>query len=172
MIDAVLLRLAAAMAHAVPEAGLRIQCRDGRVVEIGDHPAADITTCAFRRAVIAASVAGGPRLDAWIAGVDPAGSLLAVGGGLHLVDTSSGPSVWFATPIDPWTVAEVIGAATTADGSSDATVTIRPDLELSATVVGVSVPPGAEDLVDLAVQAHAICLVAEVEEVLYEGAEP
>ena len=140
------LRLAAGLAHTVPDAELQLHCEHGAHVTIGRIESADMTPCQFRAVMIAmlADRAGrhhGPSSPAArVTAVTLGGSLEEVGGGVVRSRTLCGMEQrWIATTV-PWTVVldllDDIGPAELPSEAMNANV--KPDSELGVTVLVIT----------------------------------
>lgn len=169
MIDPSLLRCTTALAHCVPGAGLRVRTGDGETISVSHHPGAQLTPCSFRRTVIASSYPGNPSLAQWLNEVEVGGSLSTLGAGLYLSDDHEEPAIWFASPLPPAVVVEVLSEPPVDEDEPETNVEVglKADTALGVTVIGVrrdQSDPGHQDvdLVDVALGLHAQCLVAEI----------
>lgn len=156
--DLVRLRLAAALAHRVPEVALTLWCPDGPSVVVSrldrHHP--DLSACDFRAAVRSSMSTGRPPIDtSWLGSgpdlsVDGIG-VRHVGDGVVAVDHGDGRGRWWPTLLDPGVLTVVLGDAAAAALESEVVdpavlaaceVAAHPDRELGVTVVQLRTPPG------------------------------
>ncbi len=158
-------RLASALAHAVPGAELRLGCAAGVEVVVSRHPAADLTPCAMRQVVAdarrrARTTLAGPvcRVDRLTLG----GSLDDLGGGVVRTLTPCGVEQrWFVTTL-PWS--HVAGILRSLPCSDEINATVRPDdaLDVTLVAIGADTPAVTPEIDRLAADLCARILVEEL----------
>lgn len=161
------LRLAAALAHSVPDTRLRLTTDLGVAVEIGRHTDADLGPCQFRQAVAAGSCPGATDCSRWIGEVSLDGALGEVRGPVHRYRPDGAVRV-FATTLHHDVAAAVVAEAAEENcadaellAAADARVVADPMLGVS--VVFLRIPDTPPWVVDrLADDIAARCLVAEL----------
>lgn len=132
------LRLAAALAHTVPGAELRLHPAQGQSILVARHPAAEIDPCDLRRTVLAAACPARPDPSRWIDRLELAGSLADEGLRLYRDLASPLPRWWTVTLLRHGAVAEAIGAIAIDHLPDDAVeATLVPDNALGVTAVRI-----------------------------------
>jgi hypothetical protein len=164
------LRLAIALAHAVPGGRLELTSVDGRLLLAGTDPSCDLDICSLRQVVLASAQRGLPDPSRYLTAFEISGSLQADAGGLHRADDAGRSSRWFATLLPADQVSEILSelpASSPAEQALEAG--LRSDRCLGVTVVRLAVDTDrvgalwAEPALDhMALAAHARCLVEEL----------
>lgn len=161
-IGADVLRLAAALAHMVPDAELRLDHDDGASIRVGHASHDDLTPCQLRQAVMA----DGGELAATLSSLDLRGSLMPSGGGLFTrFDHRSRLQCWFATTLCPTDVRCALHGCELPVDPALVGVCIKPDPGLRVCCVCLTLhAPADEDgqLVAVGATADAACAVAEL----------
>ncbi len=157
------LRIAAALAHTVPDVDLSITTGAGPTITIGRRPDADLDPCRFRQAVAAGTFPGATDCSQWIDGLDLGGSLSSAGGATYRFRPDGAVRVFAALLSHDVTAELVAERANELDLPDDAEARVMADTLLGLSVVrfrAPGVPPWALDRAadDLA----GACLVAEV----------
>ncbi len=157
------LRLAAALAHTVPDVDLSIATEAGPTITIGRHPSADLDPCRFRQAVAAGTFPGATDCSQWISDLEIGGSLTPIGGVTYRFRGDGAVRV-FATLLSHDATADLVAErATELDLPDDAEARVLADTMLGLSVVRLrvpGVPPWTLDRV--AGSVAGTCLVAEV----------
>src|SRR5262245_12883948 len=90
------LRLAVALAHAVPDARLHLDRWGGHRVVAGAHPSADLTVCQLRQVVLASLRPDGVDWTRFVRSVAIDGNLVDLGAGIYRRRTAAGGEQrWF-----------------------------------------------------------------------------
>lgn len=157
------LRLAAALAHRLPNVTLELRCANGSVVTVGSEPEHDLDPCHFRRVVVASSFPGAADLAPYLGVIRLLGAA-DLGGGLHGTVTDDRADCWLATLLRPERVRELLDEASAglAEDRFEGGMTI--DRELAVTVIRLSgVDRDFTELLQrLARPALYACVVEEV----------
>jgi hypothetical protein len=162
--DRALLRQLVVLAHAVPGAELRLHAQGGEVLAVGRHPAADLTPCQVRHALLSSASSGHPDCFSALADVHVGGSLRDVGGGFCHQSTRGGPQRWFATCLHPEDVARIAGGIDHGLPKRAIECGVIADVEVGATAVRVR-PSSARfepELERIARALYSACLVEEL----------
>lgn len=157
------LRLAAALAHRLPNVTLELRCANGSVVTVGSEPEHDLDPCHFRRMVVASAFPGAADLPSYLSVIRLLGAA-DLGGGLHGTVAVDRADCWFATLLRPERVRELLheAAAGVPEDQFEGGLTI--DRDLAVTVIRLSgVERDFTELLQrLARPALYACMVEEV----------
>lgn len=156
------LRLAAAIAHIVPGAELRLSPRHGRQVLVGRRPNADIDPCPFRQMVAAAAFPDGPDLADHLGLIEIGGAIVDVGGGVWASSVDRRQQRWIASFLPPHRLAELLDAIGLDTVAPDAMhACLKPDPLLAVTVAAITADDlrALEFLDDVASSIAATCLI-------------
>jgi hypothetical protein len=157
------LRLAAALAHTVPDAVLALTYADGTVIAVGFGPGADLDPCSLRSLVRGAIASLGSRWADDVVGLSFAGSLSSVGGGVYRRNGEQGRECLFATTLCPYAVQRALAECEVPIPSERIDVSVRCDAALGVSIGVLRVPErDVAYLEDVAVRANAACLVEEL----------
>jgi hypothetical protein len=162
--DRALLRQVVVLAHAVPGAELRLHAQGGEVLVVSRHPAADITPCQLRHALLSSATTQQTECFSALADVHLGGSLRDVGGGFCHEATRGGPQRWFATCLHPHDVARIAAGIDHGLPKRAIECGVIADVEVGATAVRVR-PSSARYEAELERVARALysaCLVEEL----------
>lgn len=158
------LELATALVHALPGGALVAVNDTGQKITVGRHPSADVNPCRWR-SVVVDHIQGRVR--------PPFGylSLCEIGGSLEraesggFIDNSEPDRHWFAAKLPPCVAVQVLRELNLKGLPEEVvSATVRPDLELGITVVGVGIdaPCMATALDTLAADIGGALAVAEL----------
>ena len=155
-------RRASALIHGVDGAVLRLKDGHGREVSIGRHPSADVDPCRWRR-FVAADHHHPPAVAETV--VSQINGRLEDRGAVF-ADRRDVRARWFVSSLCPGSVAWALRGVDL-EGKFDEdniTATLRPDLELGLTIVGIKIDgPFSPGCIDHFGQgALAACLVGEL----------
>lgn len=156
--------LATALVHSIPGGLLVVADEEHRQLTIGRHPSAEIDPCRWRAAVVRVVRRDDPGLGS-ISLVDVAGSLARLDNG-SFADRNDPLRRWLVVPLAPCAVADALRRVDLGGlPEDDVTATVRPDLELGLTLVGVAVEreEQVEELDELIGDVAGALLVAELE---------
>lgn len=159
------LRLAVGLAHAVPGADLLLRCNDGHRLLVGSENSADIHICDLRRVMIASACPTHPNPADWVEALDLEGSLHSQGGGIYRVVRSGREERWFASALRPEVAFARLGQLDAQPLPTSAfEVSLKPDpgLRLTSVCVRADELNLERHLDELALAAHAACLVEEI----------
>ena len=158
------LELATALVHTLP-GGVLVAVNDaGRRITVGRHPSADVDPCRWR-SVLVDRIEG--RVQAPFADL----SLCEIGVSLEraksggFIDRAEPDRHWFAAKLPPCVAVQVLREVNLKGLSEEAvSASVRPDLELGVTVVGVGIdaPCMANALDTLAADIGGALAVAEL----------
>lgn len=153
------------LAHAIPDAALQLDLRDGRTLEVGHRPNYELDLCSLRQAVLHSDCPRHPNLTDWITDIRPTGSITPEQAGLFTrTAPDSSRQWWFATLLRPETAGHFLRAIDADSNYVDLEAVLRPDPCLAVTVVGISgmswIP--AADQLAIALEAYESCLVEEL----------
>ncbi len=155
------LRLAAALAHTVPDAVLKLTYADGTVLSVAFGAGADLDPCSLRSLVETAEP--GNRLTDQVVAIGFGGSLTSLGGGVYRRRGEQGRECLFATTLCPYAVQRALAACEVPIPSARIDVSVRCDAALGVSVGVVRVPESdLAYLEDVAMRAQAACLVEEL----------
>jgi hypothetical protein len=157
------LRLAAALAHTVPDAVLELTYADGTVISVAFGPGADLDPCSLRSLVGSAIASPSNRWTDQVVAIVFAGSFTPVGGGVYRRRGEQGRECLFATTLCPYAVQRALAGCEVPIPSDRIDVSVRCDAALGVSVGVVRVPESdLAYLEDVAVRAQAACLVEEL----------
>jgi hypothetical protein len=161
------LRVATALAHALPRSLTELHFDDGRVLRVSHEPAFRpiLDPCVLRKAVVALT-AGHPAAPLWlerVVRVEIGGPFVEhLGADAWLAWCGGTEVACFATVLDHGRVVELLESA----GDHDERVAARvcPDLDLGVTLVTVEPEPPVVTgrMVDVLRELQAICLTDEL----------
>lgn len=163
------IRIAAALAHAIPGVTLEVRCRsdvrdDERLLVAHHRLDAHLDPCQFRRVLLAGSTTGLPAVAARIDRVELRCGVDDLGAGVYGRTGDDGPERWFATTLLPDAVNEVFDACDLDIAHEAIGARILPDSCLGVTVVCLT----ANDvwhryrLDEVAAWSVAACMVEEL----------
>jgi hypothetical protein len=162
-IGAEVLRLAAALAHVVPDAQLRLDHDDGTTIRVGHTVEDQLTPCQLRQAVLADEE---EVLAASLSSLELRGSLVPSGGGLFTRwDHCGRLQCWFATTLCPTDLRSALHGCQLPVDPALVAVCIKPDPGLRVCCVCLALQAAAADdgqLVAIGATADAACAVAEL----------
>jgi hypothetical protein len=158
------LELATALVHTLPGGALVAVDGTGRTITVGRHPSADFNPCRWRSVVI-------DHIEGRVQ--RPLGdlSLCEIGGSLERADSGgfidrAEPDLhWFAAKLPPCVAVQVLREVDLKGLPEEVvSASVRPDLELGVTVVGVGIdaPCMANALDTLAADIGGALAVAEL----------
>lgn len=162
------LRLGVGLAHAVPDANLRVRNGAGAVLIAGTGPEFDVSLCALRQVVAASCCPSKPDVSDWATCLELSGSLRVHEAGLYVApDPESGSlTVWFATLIWPDRIRELIRQPSWPDIPDELVeMVIKPDRCLAMTSVAIrsAVSPATDfTALRVATDLYRVCLVEEL----------
>jgi hypothetical protein len=135
------LRLAIALAHALPGGTLELRTDDGRVLRAshGQDDRADLTPCELRAALLSRACPLWPTVAARLVDVGVTGAgLVDLGGGLYGRYCRHGAEQrWFATLLAPNTVRRILDECPL-EMPEVIDAALRPDVELGVVVAVLS----------------------------------
>ena len=158
------LELATALVHALPGGALVAVNDTGQKITVGRHPSADVNPCRWR-SVVVDHIQG--RVQPAFADL----SLCEIGGSLErvesggFIDRAEPDRHWFAAKLPPCVAVQVLREVKLKGLPEEVvSASVRPDLELGVTVVGVGIdaPCMANALDTLAADIGGALAVAEL----------
>jgi hypothetical protein len=163
------LRLAAAIAHSVPGAELRLSPRHGRAVVVGRHLNADVDPCPFRAMVVAAAASSDGadlvELADHLGSIEIGGAIVDTGGGIWASSVDLRQQRWIASFLPPHRLAELIDAIGLDTVALDAMhACLKPDPLLAVTVAAITAADlrSLEFLDDVVASIAATCMIEEL----------
>lgn len=169
MIGPARLRSAAALAHLVPGARLRLRGGEGAEIVVDRTPDADLDPCAFRQVVLHTCRAGSDRAHPVVDDVVVGGTLADVGGGLVVSRVRGEGSLHWLAVTAPAAALRAGLADCPFDGPDvEIEAVLRPDPELGVTVVRLTTSGSTEAAFGdrVARWVQGVGLAVEVEEFL------
>ncbi len=154
---------AAALAHSVPGAELRLTRTDGGRLLVAQHSRADLSPCIFRHLVADGPCPIAEEVETWLAAIETHGNLDHVVAGVYRSRHRRGER-WFVAELEPGRLKKVFDDLECDPVLADATViTMKADLGLGVVVVKLDVEMSASvaSIDELALTAYA-SYVAEV----------
>jgi hypothetical protein len=159
-----LLRQTIVLAHVADGAELRMRTGAGTELVVSRHPAADLTPCQVRAALLAAALPGNVDCFALVEQLELGGSLTDLGGGVFFSSRGPAPERWFATCLPPDDVAAMAAANDLGLPADAVTCAVLADPEVAVSAVRIRAgAPGHEDRLDDAARwLHGACVVEEL----------
>lgn len=157
-----------ALAHVVPDTGVEVTMRNGRVLSFSTAGTrcgpAPLTPCALRAALVGC-LDEPAELLADIDRMELSGSLSDAGGGLYRGVAADGGQQWcFVTTLSPHEIAEVLDGSDLdlPDETMNARVSGDPQLHVSVVSVSANHPSFDGEAREVALWGFARCLVEEL----------
>jgi hypothetical protein len=137
-------RLAAALAHTLPGAVLRLTAgRHGSMLVAGDRADGDLTCCQLRSALIAPRRAGIVHISDVITHAALVAGAIDLGGGLYQPShPSAADERWFVATVPFDRVGELAAQCPVSMPDEAMSIVLKPDVELACTVVTVTAGVG------------------------------
>ena len=158
-------RLAVGLAHAVPDAEIRLAAPVGSDLSVSSNPGADIDICRLQQLVASSTCASQPDVSRWIRITEIRGSIRHCGGGIYRTCSETDEQRWFATLLTPGEVIDILRRLESRERIAPGVdALLKPDLALGVTAVCLSVgdPAAGIDIDDAAEAAHSACMVSEL----------